>query len=282
MRQGSMAELPSAVGAEHLRAYGPAVGRRVLRWLGSRSGLRVLSVAAVLALWQWYGSRPDVFALAPFTRVGAALVRMVTSGEVVRAALGTLGIAAQGYALATVLGILGGFATGISAVARNTLDPIVNALYTAPMTLLIPVIGIWIGLGTRGKLFLVFMFSVFVILVNTAAGVRSVDPGLMETARSFGARRLKLYRDVLLPWSLPFILTGMRLGVGRAIRGAIVADMLLISSNLGRYLLEAGSTYRMDVLLAGILFTMLLGYGLMALARWIESRALRWRPVQRW
>ena len=256
--------------------------RSALRMVTSKWGLRTLSVVVALGLWEYIGSRPDVFALAPFSKVAAELVRIVTSRSGLSAAMGTLAIAAEGYLLAALIGIVGGFATGLSQWARNTLDPIVNALYTAPMSLLIPVVGIWIGLGIRGKIFLVFMFAVFVILVNTSAGVRAVDARLVETARSFGARGWSLYRHVLLPWCYPYILTGLRLGAGRAMRGAIVADMLLISSNLGRFLLEAGSTYRMDALLAGILFTMLLGYALMELAKWLESRALRWKPSGRW
>jgi NitT/TauT family transport system permease protein len=257
-----------------------SAGGRLADALTSKWGLRLLSITVVLAAWQWYGSRPGVFALAPFLDVLWELGEMLLSGRILEPALGTLAIAAQGFFWAAVVGIIVGFATGLSNLARNTLDPLINAVYTAPVSMLIPVIGIWIGLNVRGKVFLVFLTAVFAVIANTSAGVREVDPNLVETARSFGFRGWRLYRSVILPWSAPFILVGLRLAVGRAIRGAIVADILLTTGNLGRFLLEAGSTFNMPVLLAGILFTMLLGYAFMELARWAERSLMRWRPQQ--
>ncbi len=249
-------------------------------WLLSGWGLRLISVVVLLAAWQWYGSRPEVFAVAPFIDVFRELLEMLLSGRILEPTIGTLAIATQGFLWAAVVGIVVGFVTGLSKLARTTLDPLINALYTAPVSMLIPVIGIWIGLNVRGKVFLVFLTAVFAVIANTSAGVREVDPNLVETARSFGARRWSLYRNVILPWSAPFILIGLRLAVGRAIRGAIVADILLITDNLGRFLLEAGSTFNMSVLLAGIVFTMLLGYALMELAKKVEQSLMSWKPSQ--
>lgn len=185
---------------------------------------------------------------------------------------------ATGFAIATVLGIGGGLLIGSSEVADNTLTPLINAANTAPVTLLIPIIGVYTGIDFWGKVFLVVAFAVFVILINTEAGVRSVPASLIETAESYSVTRYQLVRHLILPATMPYILTGLRLGVGRAFRGAIVADLLLAVANLGEILVTSGSTFNSSLLLAGILFTTIIGVILMAGVSQLESRLMPWRP----
>lgn len=238
--------------------------------------LRILSLMTVILLWEWYGRRPDSYALVPFTHTIKSLWEMNLSGEIWVLAWGTAQYMLVGFGLAAVVGIASGFLIGLSKVATNTLEPLINALFVAPMTSLVPVIGVWIGLGFTGKMFLVFVFSVFPILINTLTGVRQVDRELLMVARSFGANKLKVCTEVIFPFSLPYVMAGLRMGMGRAVRGAIVADMLLAASQLGRLLVEAGSTFNMSRLIAGILFTTFLGFAAVTVVQMLENKVVHW------
>lgn len=239
--------------------------------------VRLVSTAVFLLAWQWYGSQPDQFAIPPPSRVAPALVDSIMRGGLLQAAVGTLTVAAVGFCIAAVLGVSMGLLIGNVRWADNTLTPLVNAAYAAPITMLVPIIGIYVGLGFTGKVALVVMFAFFVILINTEAGVRQVREDLVETARAFNATHSQILRSVMMPSTTPFIYSGLRLGVGRAVRGAIVAELLLLVSNLGAFLIRAGATFNMPRLMAGIVFTMLLGYVIMWFAGYVERRSLRWR-----
>ena len=242
-------------------------------------GLRIVSFVVLLAAWQWYGSKPEMFAVAPPSQVMPALYEALSSGELLTAASGTLFTMAVGYLLAVVVGIVVGFGLALSVWARNTIEPIVNAGYSAPMALLIPILGAYIGLEFRGRMFLVLVWAVFVIIVNTAAGVREVPPPLLEMAQSFCLNRWSLYWKVILPSALPYILVGLRLGAGRALRGAVTAEILMSTTNLGKFLIEAGSTFDMPKLLAGIVFVIVLGLVIIQGAEYTEQRILSWRKT---
>lgn len=251
----------------------PGAHTRVFGWT-----VRVGSLVCLLAVWQWYGSRPEVFALAPPTEIVPALWSGFTDGDLGPAVLGMLQVAGVGYAIAAAIGVGGGLFIGVSSGwARNTIEPLLYATYSTPMSLLIPVIGIYTGLGFRGQVVLVVLWCVFEIMVNTIAGVREVPPVLLEAGRVFGASRWRLYRSVILPSAFPFIITGLRMGVGRAIRGAVTAELLLSVVHLGDVLVVAQATYDMPTLLATIIVVMLLGLLFMRIAEIVERRILAWR-----
>lgn len=247
---------------------------RALKW-----GLRIASFVVFLAFWQWYGSKPEMFAVAPPTQVFAALVEALLSGELLSAAAGTLYTMTAGYLVAVVVGVVVGFAIAVSVWARNTIEPLVNAAYASPMALLIPILGVYIGLEFRGRVFLVIVWAVFVIIINTAAGVREVSPSLIEMSQSFCLNRWSTYRKVILPSALPYVLVGLRLGAGRALRGAVTAEILLSATNLGEFLIVAGSTFKMAKLLAGIVLVVLIGLVIIQGAEYMERRILAWRHM---
>ncbi len=222
--------------------------------------MRIASTALFLLAWEWYGSQADQFAIPAPSKVAPALIDSILRGGLLQAAAGTLFVAAVGFAIAAVLGVSMGLLIGNVKWADNTLTPLVNAAYAAPITMLVPILGIYVGLGFTGKVTLVVLFAFFVILINTEAGVRQVRDDLVETARSFNATRSQILQAVMVPSTMPFIFAGLPFGVGRAVRGAIVAELLLLVSNLGAFLIRAGSTFNMPRLMAGIVFTMLMGY----------------------
>lgn len=262
--------------AGRMRSTGPLRGdaRRRITFFS----LRIASLAIFLMAWQWYGSQPDQYAVAPPTEVIPELIDGIVSGELLVALWGSLGFMFMGLGVATVVGISLGILIGSSEVADNTLTPLVNAGNMSPITLLIPIIGVYTGIDFWGKVFLVSAFAVFVILINTEAGVRAVAGATHETAEAFCVSRRQLVQHVILPATTPYIATGLRLGIGRAFRGAIVADLLLAVANLGEVLVTAGSTFNAPLLLAAILFTTIVGMVLMFLAELLERRVTRWRP----
>jgi NitT/TauT family transport system permease protein len=239
--------------------------------------LRVLALVVALAYWEWYGSSPEHYAVAPPTKVFPDLFEGIFHGPLVGAMLGTFSFMIVGLLIAAVLGVGIGLLVAVSDVADNTLTPLINAGYAAPISLLIPIVGVYTGIDFWGRVFLVVAFAVFVILVNTETGVRAVPGELLETAAAFCVTRRQLVRHVIAPATLPYIMTGLRLGVGRAFRGAIVADLLLAVAHIGEVLVTAGSTFNSTRLLSAILFTTLVGYALMSLVEAGERRMTPWR-----
>jgi len=252
------------VGSRRLR-----VGRRQLLW-----GLRLVLLGALLGLWQWYGSQPDVFTIAPFTTVMRSFWDGIISGEFLGAVAGTLASVAIGYAIAAVVGVGLGVWIGVSRYAQNTIEPLSSALYATPVSLFIPVIAVVFGLELGGRVILIVLWCVFEIVVTTSGGVKEVSASLIDVAKSFDAPRRVLYRKVVLPAAMPHIVLGLRLGVARAMRGAVTAELMLSAANLGLIVLVAGSRFDVPRLLAGILLTMLLGLALMSAASLVERRVL--------
>ncbi|HET6548774.1 MAG TPA: ABC transporter permease, partial [Solirubrobacter sp.] len=237
------------------------------------------SIIALLALWQWYGSDPVHFATPPPTKVFPALWDGIVHGELLKSTAGTLLTVAVGLVISIVLGVIFGFAIALFPWARNTLDPLVDAAYAMPVTMLIPVIGVYTGLDFRGRVFIVITYVALVVVISTATGVRDVPRDLLETGRAFGLRGRALWRAVILPSAMSHIASGIATGVARGIRGAITAELLLIAADLGAYILSAQAQLLTDQLLAGILWTLLLGYVLYAAALWLERRVLSWRAL---
>lgn len=254
----------------------PAKGEnhKVLMW-----SLRIGSVLAVLAAWEWYGRKPESFAIAPVSEVARAMWDGFATGDFLAALGGTLFTMVAGYLIAAVIGVGVGLWIGVSTFARNTIEPLVHAGYATPVSLFIPIIGIYTGLELRGRITLVVLWCVFEILVNTSTGIKEVPPALIDVGKAFNASKLDLYRKIVLPAAMPYIYLGLKIGVGRAIRGAVTAELLLSAANLGRILLGAGSTFDIPTLLAGIVLTMLLGLVLMRLASLAESRGMAYRTV---
>lgn len=239
--------------------------------------LRLAILAAILFGWQWYGSQPGVFAIAPVTEVADALWTGFADGEFVEALAGTLLTMVIGYSIAAVLGVAIGLWIGVSEYARNVIEPLTNAAYATPVALFIPVIAIYTGLEMSGRVVLVVLWCVFEIIVTTSAGVREVSTPLVDVGRSFTLPRRDIYRKIVLPAATPYVVLGLRLAVARAMRGAVTAELLLASANLGLILTQAGARFDAPKLLAAILVTMLMGLVLMRLASVIEGRLMAFR-----
>lgn len=243
--------------------------------------LRLLSLCAVFSLWQYAGSRMNPVFLSTPVAIFEAGVKVITSGELPSAMLISLGVVAAGFSAAIAVGVPLGLFMGRSRYAEYLLDPYVNALYVVPRIALIPLIIIWLGLGVQAQIAVVFGTSVFPILISTQTGVKNVGQNLIETARAFGAKEYDLVRKIILPASVPFIMSGLRLGIGQAIIGMIVAQMFLGISGMGFMLVNYGNQFATDHVFVVVLALAALGVVLTEAVRLVENRFSYWRTDSR-
>jgi NitT/TauT family transport system permease protein len=206
---------------------------------------------------------------------------MVADGSLIKALGQSLSVLASGFVLGTVIGIALGLLAGRSTVAAAVLELPVNALYATPMVALIPVLVLWFGFGVTSKIVVVTLFVVFPVLINTMRGVREVDAKLVEVARTFCSSERRLWIDLILPSALPFIVTGIRLAIGRALIGVIVAEFYTAFAGLGYLIVDNANTFKTARVFVPIVMLMALGVALTALLEWAEGRVAPWQKATR-
>jgi NitT/TauT family transport system permease protein len=186
-----------------------------------------------------------------------------------------------GYGLAIVLGVPLGLVTGWYKRLNYVLDPWLNFLNSLPRFALLPVIFIAFGLGIWSKIFVAFLGAWLAVMIPTIQGVRTVDRRYLDVAASFGASKARLFLTVVAPATVPFIITGLRLGVARALIGVITGELLAATNGLGFFIKRASDTLQTDKLLFGVLIFTFAGIILVEVVRRIEARFQRWRPARR-
>ena len=223
--------------------------------------------------WEVAGSRTSVSRdlISHPTEVLSVGATMVASGELGHHALVSLQEFVYGFAPAVGLGLLIGLAVGQSRRFRYLCEPLLMALYTAPRIALIPVLVIWLGVGMASKVAAVFLGGLLPILVNTAAGVQQLDPLWVRAVRAYGATRLQLLVKVTLPGSLPAVMAGIRLGLGRAIIGLVVGEMYVSLAGIGRLVQDYGQAGRTAELVVLVSLIALFGFLLIQLVRRVEA-----------
>src|SRR6266542_1073658 len=251
-------------------------------WFQKHEALLIGTAAVVLffAVWQAVGSARIVSRLvrpAP-TDVIEAVTELVKDGELAED-LGYSGAEfGIGYVLAAVVAIPLGLLLGWYPRFRYALDPFVTFLYATPRIVLLPLFIIWFGIGMESKIAVIFLGAFFAILINTTAGVRNLDSHLIRVARSLCAGDFVIFKTIALPGSVPFILTGLRLGIGHALIGVVVGELVAAQHGIGRMMAIAGATFQSSKVFAGLFFIaatgMLLTYILARLERHFDA----WRP----
>jgi ABC-type nitrate/sulfonate/bicarbonate transport system permease component len=259
----------------------PAYTRLRRTLLPRERWLQLLLLVAVLGAWEWYGRRASNFEFAPPSEIVNAAREMAADGELQHAVSTSLQALLIGFALAAVVGIGVGFAMGWWVTLGRTLDPFVSAMYAFPIAALVPAMIIWFGLDLQARVIVIFLFAVFEILLTAYAGVRNVDPYVIDVARTFGAKRRDLVRKVVFPATLPFLFSGLRIGMSRAIKGMIVAEMLFAVTGIGLLIIENASAFQMDKVLAAALTVAVIGVALTGVLQLIERRVMRWRSESR-
>jgi NitT/TauT family transport system permease protein len=241
--------------------------------------LRIGSVAAILIAWQVYGGSINPILLSDPSAVAVAFVDMVRDGSLGHALASSLEVLGLGFLSGAVAGVLIGLAAGRSDTVAALIDLPVNALYAVPAVALVPVIVLWFGFAVTTKTIVVFLFVIFPVLINTMRGVREVDPDLVEVARSFCSSERRMWLDLVLPSALPFIVTGLRLSIGRALIGVIVAEYYTSLSGLGDLISTNASNFQTARMFVPIVVIALLGVVFTALLELAERSLVQWRKV---
>ena len=207
-------------------------------------------------------------------------IKMWTDGTMLKALLESLTVLGLGFLLSVVTGIGVGALLGGFRVLNRVLDPFVNALNATPGAAFIPLIIVWFGLYTEAKVVVVWNAAVFPILISTAAGIANADKSLIEMGQAFGAKRLRLFWDIMVPDALPSILSGLRIGAAVCTVGTVIAELTMAQSGLGGLLAQAGNRFQMDKYFAVVIVLMVLATAIIAVLRLAENRVGRWRLSQ--
>lgn len=185
---------------------------------------------------------------------------------------------AFGFALSAVVGVPLGLLMGWSKVVREFVDPPLMALNSMPKLALMPIAIVWLGIGYRSVVAIVFLDSLIPVIINGMAGIREVDARLVQASRSFGARRLTLLTRILLPSATPAIMTGLRLGISRGVGGVVTAQLFVSTTGIGHLLIFYGQSYVISPLIFLVLLVGVFAYLVNVAMGSVERRFDSWRP----
>jgi sulfonate transport system permease protein len=260
---------------EQARARQLALGRKRKRQLQTFA-IRLLSLAIVLTIWEVLGARVDPILFTTPSKIAKAAVVMIGSGELWQYLWPSLIVLGIGLSLAAVCGVIIGLLLARFWVLDVALGVYITFLYSTPTVALVPLIVLWAGFDTTAKVVILFLFAFFPMVINTYQGVKSVDPKLLEVGRAFRCSERQLWANIVLPAALPFIVTGLRLAVGRGLIGMVLADLYTAISGIGYLIVRTASTYQVDKMFVPIVTLGLLGVTLTALLRVLERLVAPW------
>lgn len=248
-----------------------ALARRVLTSMPAR---HIAFALLVFGTWEIYARIVDNPTLLPSaSAVLIALADITFGGPLLPALFDSLKLLVIGFTAAVVLGFMLGVLVGRYRTLDRTFSPYFNGLYALPTVALVPLVLVWFGFGLAGRVIVVFLAAFFPIVINVYTGVRDAPSDLIEVARSFGVdSEPVMLRTVVIPAAVPFIMAGIRLGIGRAVVGMAIAEVYLRLGGIGSLIVEYGARFATDHLIASILPLPLVGIGLTKLFGYIESR----------
>jgi ABC-type nitrate/sulfonate/bicarbonate transport system permease component len=272
------AEIAAAPPADDRIAPAPAAWRRFEPTI-----LGTASIVVLLLVWELTPHLVTISAgrkmfFATPSEIAGTLWSMFASGTIWK----PLGVSASGFAiglgLAIVLGLPLGVLIGRSRTLNAMLDPFITAFNATPRLVFLPLVMLWFGLGLWSKVVIVLIGALFPILINTYEGVRNADRLLINVVRSFGAREWDVVRLVVLPNALPYIVAGLRLAIGRAVLGVVVAEFFGSEDGLGVMMVQAAGRYQVAVVFSGLIVFAALSLAMTAVVKAVEDRLTRWRP----
>jgi sulfonate transport system permease protein len=257
--------------------------RRWLRFSGASALMRYLSPVLFIVLWQVAcstGLLSTRLMASPAQIIGEAW--SLTLDGTLPVNLGvSLARAGAGLAIAVVVGAGLALIAGLSRLGEDIIDAPLQIMRTLPALALVPLFILWFGIGETPKIIMVALGSSFPIYLNLHKGIRSIDPKLLEMARTLGLSRAQTIRDVILPGALPDFLVGLRFAVGISWLMLVVAEQVNADSGIGHMMIDAEDFMRTDIILVGLLVYGLLGLVSDQIVRFLESALLSWRPSNR-
>jgi NitT/TauT family transport system permease protein len=264
---------------ERQRAKAAASGRRRRRTLQTL-GIRFLSLVIVLSAWEYFGAQIDPVLFTTPSAVLWAAIEMIANGELWKYLAPSLVVLLNGLAFAAVFGVMIGLVLARFWILDVAVGPYITFLYSTPTVALVPIIVLWAGFETTAKIIILFLFAFFPMVINTYQGVKSVDSKLIEVGRSFRCSERQLWTNIILPGALPFIVTGLRLAVGRGLIGMVLADLYTAISGIGYLIVRMAGTYRIDKMFVPVVTLGILGVTLTALLQALERRVAPWTAAK--
>lgn len=247
----------------------------------SRYATYIVALAAGALLWQAVASRTNPALLASFTATMGAIHDFIVTGTLTRVLSSSLLVFFTGLGAAIVFGIATGLLLARVRLLRVGLESYIMVIYATPMVALIPFIMSMMGFGFAPKALVVFLFAFFSILYNTIEGARSLKPEMLEVARSFRSGEWGVWRDVLIPYTLPYAMTGVRQGIGRGLVGLVAGEFFLSGTGIGLLIMQSERDFNVPALYGSILVVTILGVVLMGIGRMLENRFAAWRGLNR-
>jgi sulfonate transport system permease protein len=241
--------------------------------------IRASSLTVVLTIWQVFGGMIDPVLFTTPLEIYKAAVGMIASGELWTYLWPSLVVLAIGLTLAAIFGVTIGLLLARFWVLDVALGVYITFLYSIPSVALVPLIVLWAGFETTAKVVILFLFAFFPMAINTYQGVRNVDPKLLEVGRAFRCSERQLWANIVLPAALPFIVTGLRLAVGRGLIGMVLADLYTAISGIGYLIVRTAATYQVNKMFVPIVTLGLLGVTLTWLLRVLERAVAPWTSV---
>jgi NitT/TauT family transport system permease protein len=238
----------------------------------------LLSVVGGLLVWEAISRlliANTLFLAAP-SQVFLAVIGLIGTGELQH----HIAVSAEefiiGYVIACVLGVVLGLLMASSKVRKQALQPWVSGLYATPTIALAPLFILWTGIGIWSKVLVVVSLVIFPVCINTEAGLRTTSERLVEMLRSFGASQRQIFTKVALPSAVPFILAGLKLGIGRGLIGVVVGELFGSRAGLGQLITQSAESFNMPDLFAGVVILAVAGIAMTAGFGWIEQRLVPW------
>src|SRR5262245_31585825 len=243
--------------------------------------VKLITFVIVITAWEIGGRYINPLFLSSPSAIVAAFADLVGSGELLSALWSSLSalLVAMGFTIVVGIGI--GVAMGRFRLVEYVLEPYVTALYSTPSIALIPLFILWFGVGVTAKITIIFFLSVFIVIINTYTGVKNLSQSIVDVGAAFGANQRQIFWFIILPAALPFIMTGLRLAVGRGILAMIVAEFFTSISGLGGMIVKYGNFFQTAKMFVPIIVVSLLGVIAVELLKRIEARLAPWKETER-
>lgn len=238
-------------------------------------------VLLILIVWQIVGPFINPIFFTYPTKIAEAFYTTTISGELPYFLGQSLEVMIYGLTTALIVGIPLGIAMARIRWLDWALDLPINALYATPLVAVVPLLVLWFGIYLKAKIIVVFLFAVFPVLINTYQGVRECDKNMLEVAHSFRSSEWRVWRDVLLPFAVPYIIAGIRLAIGRGLIGMIIAEFYTTISGLGFMITRYANVFEMDKTFVPVIVLMVLGVSLTSLLKWFGRRIAPWSAANR-
>jgi NitT/TauT family transport system permease protein len=275
-----MSEAPVRLNARALK--GPFQASSLLHWMRRHPNLiRTASVAVFFIFWEFAARDINPLFMSYPSAIFKAAWIITQNGELPAACVASMGPFVVGLSISIIVGVLLGVLIGQFWFLEYMLDPFINALYAIPRVALVPLIMLWAGLEFTGKVTILVSIAIFPVIINTYAGIKDVRGGLIEIGRAYCATELQIFTKIVLPAALPYIMAGIRMAVGLAIIGMIVAEFFTAITGLGGLIVNYANTFATAKLFVPVIVVGLLGVGLTEVVMVLERRLSHWRALER-